>query len=131
MGSILDVASFLVFRVLQISNTNPIYKYCDRFLFCSLSTQFNNVVLFPLFQTSARMWYCLYAYHIVGDNVYDLGKLDCYDSIFILCSIFSCTFLIAWVPVDRVSHLEKKSSFLELKFPRNYQYWHLRSKNFR
>ena len=38
------------------------------------------------------MWYCLCAYGIIGDNVYDLGKLVPYDWIFILCSFFSRTF---------------------------------------
>ena len=90
-SSILDVASFLDFRISQISNTNPKYKKVS-FLFCSLNTWFTNVVLFPWFQASARMWHCLYAYCIVGGNDYGLSKLVAYGSIFILCSFFSCTF---------------------------------------
>ena len=38
------------------------------------------------------MWHCLYAYRMVGANVYGLSKLVPYGSIFILFSFFSCTF---------------------------------------
>ena len=61
------------------------------------------------------MWHCLYAYRIVGDNVYGLGKLVPYGSIFILCSFFSCTFFGCLRPNGKVSHLGKKSSFSGIK----------------
>ena len=125
-GSISYVVSFLDFRVLQISNINPKYKESYSFSFCSLNIWLTNVVLFPWFQTSARMWHCLYAYRSLGDNVYGLSKLVPYGSILILFSFFSCTFLVVCVPMERVSHLGKKSCLHATII----QYWHLRRKNF-
>ena len=61
------------------------------------------------------MWHCLYAYRIVGDNAYGLGKLVPYGSIFILYFFFSCTFLVVCVLMERVSHLGRKSSFSGIK----------------
>ena len=106
--------SFLDFRVSQISNANPKYKYNRSFSFCSLNTWLTNV-LFPWFQTSARIWHCLYAYHSLGDNVCGLSKLVPYGSILILCSFFSCAFLVVCVPMEWVLHLGKKSLFSEIK----------------
>ena len=36
------------------------------------------------------MWHCLYAYRIVGDNVYGLGKLVPYGSISFSGTFFGC-----------------------------------------
>ena len=130
-SSILDVASFLDFRISQILNTNPKYKKVS-FSFCSLNTWFTNVGLFPWFQASARMWHCLYAYCIVSGNDYGLSKLVAYGSIFILCSFFSCTFFGCLHPNGKgVTFWGRNHHFLESKFPHNYQYWHSCWKNFR
>ena len=42
-----------------------------------------------------RMLHCLSAYCVKGDNVYGLGNLDSYGSIFILCFFF-CTIFCCW-----------------------------------
>ena len=61
------------------------------------------------------MWHCLCAYHIVYDNVYGLGKLVPYSST-LYCVPFSLVlFLVVCVPIERVSHLGKKSSFSGIK----------------
>ena len=51
-----------------------------------------DLLILSFFLDSKHMWHCLCAYCIVGDNVYGLGKLVLYGSIFILCSFFSQTF---------------------------------------
>ena len=54
-----------------------------------------DLLMLPFFLYSKQVQgccICLYAYRIVGDNVYGLGKLVPYGSIFILYSYFSCTF---------------------------------------
>ena len=61
------------------------------------------------------MWHCLCAYRIVGDNVYGLGKLVPYGSIFIMCSFSLLLFLVVCVSVERVAPLGKKSSFSGIK----------------
>ena len=38
-----------------------------------------------------------------------------FGSILILCSLFSCTFLVVCVPMEQVSHLGKKSLFSGIK----------------
>ena len=64
------------------------------------------------------MWHCLYAYCTVDDNVNGWSKLVPYGSIFILCSFFCCVlFLVAYVPMERVSCLGKKSLFYGIKVP--------------
>ena len=51
---------------------------------------------------------------IVGDQVYDLGKLVPYGSIFILCSFFVRTFLAICFPVERISHLGNESLLISV-----------------
>ena len=92
-----------------MSKTNAIYKKAHRLLFCSYNAWFTNAVVFPRFQTSTRMWHCLCAYGIIGDNVYDLRKLVPYDWIFIFCSFFSRTFFGCLHPSAKMFHLGNKS----------------------
>ena len=74
-------------------------------------------LLMSFFLTSKQVQGCgiVCAYSIEVDNIYGLGKLVSYGSIFMLCSFFSCTFFSCLRPNRKDVTFGKKPSFSGIK----------------